>query len=87
MFRVTDFTNKIAKLEQAANQNLITTEAKNAEIAQVIQNVGKGQSIGMLLFMVIVPFVLLLISYLLYKRFYKLDEDEYAKIVKELEGK
>ncbi|MBP5601693.1 MAG: MFS transporter [Treponema sp.] len=85
LFRVTDYTNKIANLEQAANQNLITTEMKNAQIAQVIQNVGKGQSIGMLLFMVIVPFVLLLISYLLYKRFYKLDEEKYAQIVSELE--
>ena len=87
LFRVTDFTNKIASLEQAANQNLITTEMKNAQIAQVIQNVGKGQSVGMLLFMVIVPFVLLLISYLLYKRFYKLDEETYAQIVSELEKK
>lgn len=87
LFRVTDFTNKIANLEQAANQNLITTEMKNAQIAQVIQNVGKGQSIGMLLFMVIVPFVLLLASYLLYKRFYKLDEEKYAQIVSELESR
>ena len=85
LFRVTDFTNKIANLEQAANQNLITTETKNAEIAQVIQNVGKGQSVGMLLFMVFVPLVLLLASYLLYKRFYKLDEDKYAEILSELE--
>ncbi len=87
MFRVTDFTNRIAGLEQAANQNLITTEAKNAEIAGIIQNVGKGQSIGMLLFMVIVPFVLLLASYLLYIRFYKLDEEKYAQILSELENR
>ena len=85
IFRVTDFTNKIANLEQAANQNLITTEMKNAQIAQVIQNVGRGQSVGMLLFMVFVPFIFLLISYLLYKRFYKLDEEAYAQIVSELE--
>ena len=87
LFRVTDFTNQIAAFEQSANQNLITTEMKNAEIAKVIQNIGKGQSIGMLLFMVIVPFVLLLISYLLYVRFYKLDEDKYAEIIRELENK
>lgn len=86
LFRVTDFTNQIAAFEQSANQNLITTEMKNAEIAKVIQNIGKGQSIGMLLFMVIVPFVLLLISYLLYIRHYKLDEDKYAEIIRELEN-
>lgn len=86
LFRVTDFTNQIAAFEQSANQNLITSEMKNAEIAKVIQNIGKGQSIGMLLFMVIVPFVLLLISYLLYIRHYKLDEDKYAEIISELEN-
>jgi len=85
LFRVTDYTNQIAGFEQAANQNLISTETKNAEIAKVIMNVGKGQSIGMLLFMVIVPFALLLISYLLYNHFYKLDEAKYAEIVSELE--
>ncbi len=87
LFRVTDFTNKIAGFEQAANQNLIDVATKNAEIAKVIQNVGKGQSVGMLLFMVIVPFVLLLISYFLYIRFYKLDEEKYSQILKELENR
>ncbi len=86
LFRVTDFTNKIAGFEQAANQNLIDVATKNAQIAQVIQNVGKGQSVGMLLFMVFVPLVLLLISYLLYVRFYKLDEETYAQILSELEA-
>ena len=87
LFRVTDFTDKIAGFEQAANQNLIDVATKNAEIAKVIQNVGKGQSVGMLLFMVIVPFVLLLISYFLYIRFYKLDEEKYSQILKELENR
>ena len=84
---MTDFTNKIAGFEQAANQNLIDVATKNAQIAQVIQNVGKGQSVGMLLFMVFVPLVLLLISYLLYVRFYKLDEEQYAQILSELENR
>ena len=87
LFRVTDFTNKIAGFEQATNQNLIDVATKNAQIAEVIQNVGKGQSVGMLLFMVFVPLVLLLISYLLYVRFYKLDEEQYAQILSELEAR
>ena len=87
IFRVTDFTNKIAGFEQAANQNLIDVATKNAQIAEVIQNVGKGQSLGMLLFMVFVPLVLLLISYLLYVRFYKLDEEQYSQILTELEAR
>ena len=87
LFRMTDFTNKIAGFEQAANQNLIDVATKNTQIAEVIQNVGKGQSVGMLLFMVFVPLVLLLISYLLYIRFYKLDEEQYAQILSELENR
>ena len=87
LFRVTDYTNQIASFEQAANQNLITTEVKNAQIANVIQNIASGQAVGMLLFMTLVPFVLLLISYLLYIRFYKLDEDKYAQILSELENR
>ena len=77
----------IASFEQAANQNLITTEVKNAQIANVIQNIASGQAVGMLLFITLVPFVLLLISYLLYIRFYKLDEDKYAQILSELENR
>jgi len=85
LFHVTDYTNKIAGFEQAANQNLITTETKNLEIDNVIAMVDKGQANGMLLFMTIVPFILLLASYFLYIRFYKLDEEKYAEIVQELE--
>ena len=71
--------------EQQANQNLITTEVKNAEIDKVIEMVGQGQTNGMLLFMTILPLIMLLASYFLYIRYYKLDEDRYAEIVQELE--
>ena len=85
LFHVTDYTNQIASFEQQANQNIITTEVKNAEIDKVISLVETGQANGMLLFMTIVPFVLLIASYFLYIKYYKLDEDRYAQIVAELE--
>ncbi len=87
LFRVTDYTNQIAGFEQKANQNLITTEVKNAEIDKVIGMVEQGQTSGMLLFMTILPLIMLLASYFLYIRYYKLDEDRYAEIVQELENK
>lgn len=87
LFRVTDYTNRIAGFEQAANQNLISTETKNLEIDKVIALVDKSQANGMLLFMTIIPFILLLASYFFYVRFYKLDEERYAEIVKELEDR
>ncbi|MBR4724178.1 MAG: MFS transporter [Lachnospiraceae bacterium] len=88
IFRVTDYTNQIADFEQQANQGIIkTTEEKNALIEGVIKNVQPGQANGMLLFMTILPFALLLASYFLYIKFYKLDEEKYAEIVKELESR
>ncbi len=87
IFHVTDYTNKIAGFEQDANQKLISTEVKNAEIDKVIAMVDKGQANGMLLFMTIVPFILLILSYFLYKKFYKLDEERFAQIVQELEDR
>ena len=96
LFRVTDCTNQIADFERQANQEIGAVSgnselvdkiiaAKNANIDKVIETVEKGQANGMLLFMTILPFALLLASYFLYKRFYKLDEEKYAEIVKELE--
>jgi melibiose permease/lactose/raffinose/galactose permease len=35
----------------------------------------------------VLPFVFMLLSYLLYKRRYKLDEAEYARICAELEAR
>ena len=37
--------------------------------------------------MVIIPCALMLVSYVLYKKHYKLDEDEYARICSELEAR
>ena len=87
LFRVTDYTNKIASLEQQANQNLITTAMKNVEIDKVIEHVEQGQTNGMLLFMTILPLIMLLASYFLYVKYYKLDEERYAEIVQELEAR
>ena len=37
--------------------------------------------------MVVIPCVLMLLSYFLYKKHYKLDEDEYSRICDELEAR
>ena len=43
------------------------------------------QSSGLLLVMTVLPFLLMLISYVLYKKHYILDEPEYDRICGELE--
>lgn len=93
IFGVTGYTNQISDLEQQCAQGLITEEQKLTQISAVIfgstgggqSGVTAGQSIGLMLAMTLVPCTLMLISYLLYKKKYKLDEEEYDRICRELQ--
>lgn len=85
IFNVTDFTNQISDLERAAEAGTITAAQKSAQIADVLAGVGHGQTIGLLLFMTALPCALMFLSYILYKKKYKLDEEEYDRICKEIE--
>ena len=58
--------------------------AKIAEIGNVLSNVTHGETLGLLLCMVIPSCLLMFIAFLLYKKFYTLDEPEYDRICKEL---
>ncbi|MCM1026771.1 MAG: glycoside-pentoside-hexuronide (GPH):cation symporter [Roseburia sp.] len=93
IFGVTGYTNQISELEQQCAQGLISEEQKLAEISGVIFGSGQAegvtslQSTGLLIAMTIVPCALMLISYFLYKKKYKLDEEEYDRICGELNAK
>ena len=87
IFGVTDYTNQISSLEQAANMGTITEAEKLAQIDQVITSVSSGQSHGILLVMCLIPLVMMLCAYLLYKKHYILDEEEYDRIVEELKAR
>ena len=65
----------------------ITEADKLAQIDTVINSVTAGQSHGILLVMVLIPFIMMIGAYLLYKKHYILDEDEYDRIVRELAEK
>ena len=85
LFGVTDFTNQISTLEQSCTQGLISESEKLSQISAVLQGVAPGQNLGLLFAMTIVPWLLMLLSYLLYKKHYKLDEAEYERICREIE--
>ena len=87
IFGVTKYTNQISSLEQAANMGTITEADKLAQIDTVINSVSSAQSHGILLVMVLIPFIMMIGAYLLYKKHYILDEDEYDRIVRELAEK
>lgn len=87
VFGVTNYTNQISSFESAAASGGITEAEKLASIGEVISNVQHSQTTGLLLTMTILPCVLLLISCFLYKKYYKLDEEEYDRICAELEAR
>ena len=85
VFGLLKYTNGIAEQEQLANQGLITADAKAEAITQLLTGVQNGQTHGLMIVMTILPCLLMFISYILYKKYYKLDEDEYNRICKEIE--
>ena len=84
---VTDFTNRISTLEQSCTQGLISESEKLSQIGTVLQGVQSVQSAGLLIAMTLLPWLLMFLSYVLYKRHYKLDEDEYERICGEIESR
>ena len=84
-FHILEYTNGIAGFEQQANQGALTSDQKADAITSLLQGVRHGQSVGLLLVMTVLPCVLMFLSYVLYKKRYKLDEAEYERICGELE--
>ena len=84
IFGITDFTNQISSLEQACTQGAISEADKLGQIGQVLQGVQSSQNVGLLVCMTVIPCAMMYISYILYKRHYRLDEDEYKRICQEL---
>lgn len=87
IFGVTDYTNRISDFENQCARKLITESEKISSISGVISGIEPGKTLALLLCMVIIPCALMLVSYVLYKKHYKLDEDEYARICSELEAR
>lgn len=87
IFGVTDYTNQISSFESAAAAGSITETEKLSSINEVIGGVQHGQTLGLLITLTVLPCVLMLLSYFLYKKHYKLDEEEYDRICAELEAR
>ena len=85
IFGVTRYTNQISDLENQAARNLITESDKLSAISDVVHSATHGEVMELLLFMAIVPAACMILAYVLYKKHYKLDEEEYDRICKELE--
>ena len=84
---MTEKTNQISSFEQQAELGQITDSARMEGIRGVIAGVSSGQTNGLLLMMVAIPLVFGFASYLLYQKYYKLDEKTYEDICLQLEQK
>ena len=82
--RVTACTNQISQLEIDTSAGLITEAQKLTAIDGVLAGMQSWQAHGLLLVITLLPFALMLLSYLIYRKHYKLDEGEYARICVEL---
>lgn len=85
-FGITGVTNQISSLEQQTNLGTITELQKLSGIQSILSQVTKNQTVGLVVVLSVVPAVLLAIAYLLYKRYYRLDEEEYDRIIAILEN-
>ena len=83
-FSVTDTTNRISQLESAASQGLISEAEKLASIEGVLAGVQPWQTRGLFLVITLVPLAMMTLSYLIYRKHYRLDEGEYDRICAEL---
>lgn len=84
VFGVLSYTNQISELEQQTSMGLISEADKLSRISGVIGNVENVQKLGLLMCITLVPFALMFISYVLYKKHYKLDEDYYNDICEKI---
>ena len=85
--RVTNYTNAISDFERKAETGEIDAATKTAEIAKVVGSVENGQKIGLLMAMTLVPCIFMLLSAILYRKFYKLDEERYDEICAEIKAR
>ena len=86
---VTKYTNQISTYENAAASGQMSESDKLAAIHELLGGVSHSQSVGLLLVMTVLPYALALmvLSYELYLRRYKLDETEYDRICDELNAR
>jgi melibiose permease/lactose/raffinose/galactose permease len=86
---LTDITNKISEAENAAisNPDLWTVDYKADYISSVLADASDFMTFALRSVMVVLPIVFMGIGYLITVKKYKIDENEYNRILAELEAR
>ena len=62
----------------------IKESEKLSSISGVLSRLHGSQALGLLLFMTVLPCALMLVSHVMYKKHYRLEEEEYDRICAEI---
>jgi melibiose permease/lactose/raffinose/galactose permease len=84
---ITNINRDISDLENAAERLLITPEGKLTKIEGLLDAVPDGKAAALLLCLALIPTVIAIGGYWIYKTKFKLDEEKYAEILKDLEAR
>jgi len=84
---ITNINRDISDLENQAEQLLIAPEEKLTKIQGILDAVPDGKAAALLLCLALIPTAIAIIGYLIYRAKFKLDEETYAKILKDLEAR
>ncbi len=86
---LTDITNKISQAENAAisNPDLWTVDYKADYISGVLSEASDGMTFALRAVMAVLPIIFMGIGYIITMKKYKIDEDEYQRILSELKKK
>lgn len=87
LFNVTKATNAISEVETLAAQQEVSEKAKTIAIEAIVKLVKDDQKNGLLICITVIPLIFMLASYFLYKKHYKLDEQEYDRMCKEISAR
>ncbi len=82
---MTGITNKISGFEQQANLKQITEEAKLSGIEKVLEAAPSDMALKLALCMAIIPIILLVIAFIISRSKNKIDEQEYDRMLAEIE--
>ncbi|MCF0117296.1 MAG: MFS transporter [Bacilli bacterium] len=87
IFRVNDVTKGMNELETAHTTGTITDVEFSDGMTTLIGSIQDGQKLGLLLVVIVIPCLLLVLSYFVYKKKYILDEEKYNEICAELRAR
>jgi melibiose permease/lactose/raffinose/galactose permease len=83
---VREYTNRIADFENAAAKGL-DEAAKKVGIEAVLASIPPGKNAALLACMTVIPAVLALASYALYRRKFTITEERYEQILEDLKAR